>query len=510
MMAEQVPWKGNTVNNWLRNTIASVVDEFDHDIILSVLTLLYLNDNKSQLSSLLCQLLGSKSFSGFSRIIQFREQILEAFTYENQNAHDAITNSEFRMSICHPSQEYNISKFRNYLRYDVSKSDIKASIIDLIPIDQLPVWAQSSFDELSFLNAVQSSVFKTAFTTNENLLVCAPTGTGKTNIALLTILHEIEKYLLSNPYRIGSSEFLVVYISPIKALATEITNKLKNSLKSLKICVNEYTGDTSLSFLETSHSHILIATPEKWDVTTRKFEGSSIGSRLSLLIIDEIHFLQDDRGPVIEAIVARTLRQVQQSHQSIRIVGLSATLPNFQDVASFLQVPPSGLFFFGPEYRPVPLGISLLGSLNVSVLPVSDIYHQIFQLNAQIFNSKDKAQIDIVCLELLEKLIPRQQSILIFVHSRNETTRFAQLIETCFSASISKNFHEQVQNRQLHPDLQSCLKCGIGIHHAGLSREDRNFVENIFSNGSLQILVCTSTLAWGVNLPAHTVIIRGT
>jgi replicative superfamily II helicase len=59
--------------------------------------------------------------------------------------------------------------------------------------------------------------------------------------------------------------------------------------------------------------------------------------KVRLLIIDEVHLLHDDRGAVIESIVARTLRQVESSQLLIRIVGLSATLPNYIDVADFLR-----------------------------------------------------------------------------------------------------------------------------------------------------------------------------
>jgi pre-mRNA-splicing helicase BRR2 len=54
------------------------------------------------------------------------------------------------------------------------------------------------------------------------------------------------------------------------------------------------------------------------------------------------------------------------------------------------------------------------------------------------------------------------------------------------------------------------LAFGIGVHHAGLSRSDRDLVESLFADRHLSVLVSTATLAWGVNLPAHTVIIKGT
>ena len=84
--------------------------------------------------------------------------------------------------------------------------------------------------------------------------------------------------------------------------------------------------------------------------------GGSLAFRVKLLIIDEVHLLASDRGPVIEVLVARTLRQVESQQSMIRIVGLSATLPNYEDVAMFLRVDRlNGLFFADDTYRPVPL-----------------------------------------------------------------------------------------------------------------------------------------------------------
>ena len=76
---------------------------------------------------------------------------------------------------------------------------------------------------------------------------------------------------------------------------------------------------------------------------------------VKLIIIDEVHLLHDSRGPVLEAIIARTMRQIEETQELVRIVGLSATLPNYKDVAALLRVEPSGLHFFDSRYRPVPL-----------------------------------------------------------------------------------------------------------------------------------------------------------
>lgn len=111
---------------------------------------------------------------------------------------------------------------------------------------------------------------------------------------------------------------------------------------------------------EVDETGVIVTTPEKWDVVTRKGAGAGDGEvadvrsfsllragrcmadaageqKVKLLIIDEVHLLHEDRGAVIESIVARTLRQVESSQSLIRIVGLSATLPNYVDVADFLR-----------------------------------------------------------------------------------------------------------------------------------------------------------------------------
>ena len=69
---------------------------------------------------------------------------------------------------------------------------------------------------------------------------------------------------------------------------------------------------------------------------------------VKLLIIDEVHLLAEDRGPVIEVLVARTLRQVESTQSMVRIVGLSATLPNYQDVALFLRLLSVSASFVSP------------------------------------------------------------------------------------------------------------------------------------------------------------------
>ena len=86
---------------------------------------------------------------------------------------------------------------------------------------------------------------------------------------------------------------------------------------------------------------------------------------MHLVILDEVHLLNDERGWVIESIVARMFRTIERTQRKIRLVALSATLPNYLDAADFLQVKhDEGLFFFDNNYRPVPLTINFVGVKN--------------------------------------------------------------------------------------------------------------------------------------------------
>jgi len=114
-----------------------------------------------------------------------------------------------------------------------------------------------------------------------------------------------------------------------------------------------------------------------------------------------------------------------------------------------------------------------------------------------------------------------QHQVLIFVHSRKETAKTAAAIrdmamendmlgEFIKDDSAVREILQTESETANNADLKELLPYGFGIHHAGLNRTDRSLVEDLFADGSIQVLCSTATLAWGVNLPAHTVIIKGT
>ncbi|KAL0440541.1 UNVERIFIED_CONTAM: DExH-box ATP-dependent RNA helicase DExH12 [Sesamum latifolium] len=347
----------------------------------------------------------------------------------------------------------------------------------LVKISDMPDWAQPAFKGMNQLNRVQSKVYETALFSAENILLCAPTGAGKTNVAMLTILQQIALNM-NEDGSINHSNYKIVYVAPMKALVAEVVGNLSNRLERYGVKVKELSGDQTLTRQQIEETQIIVTTPEKWDIITRKSEVLCL------------------------KVLLQTVRQIETTKEHIRLVGLSATLPNYEDVAIFLRVKlDKGLFHFDNSYRPVPLAQQYIGITVKKPL-------QRFQL------------MNDVCYEKVIGVAGKHQ-VLIFVHSRKETTKTARAIRDTALANdtLGKFLKEDSASREIlqshtelvkSSDLKDLLPYGFAIHHAGMVRADRQIVEELFADGHVQVLVSTATLAWGVNLPAHTVIIKGT
>uniref|UniRef100_A0A8C7QQ96 U5 small nuclear ribonucleoprotein 200 kDa helicase n=1 Tax=Oncorhynchus mykiss TaxID=8022 RepID=A0A8C7QQ96_ONCMY len=366
----------------------------------------------------------------------------------------------------------------------------------LVVIEKLPKYAQAGFEGFKTLNRIQSKLFKTAMETDENLLVCAPTGAGKTNVALMAMLREIGKHINLDG-TINLDDFKIIYVAPMRSLVQEMVGSFSKRLASYGITVSELTGDHQLCKEEINATQVIVCTPEKWDIITRKGGERTYTQLVRLIIIDEIHLLHDDRGPVLESLVARTIRNVELTQEDVRLLGLSATLPNYEDVATCLRVDPAkGLFYFDNSFRPVPLEQTYVGITEKKAIKRFQIMNEI--VYEKIMEHAGKNQVR-----------PAQSSVLLFYYIE---MFYLAKVESCVLQNNMTQFSKQYIHFFIHQNLElkDLLPYGFAIHHAGMTRVDRTLVEDLFADRHIQVLVSTATLAWGVNLPAHTVIIKGT
>ncbi|CAD25615.1 HFM1-LIKE ATP-DEPENDENT RNA HELICASE (SKI2 subfamily) [Encephalitozoon cuniculi GB-M1] len=388
----------------------------------------------------------------------YQERLVEILGYEMMDEIEMICMNQGYFV---PSEEVVDRGF--YVEYSFPESvPMEVDASEIVYTDAVGEDKQY-FDHGAF-NAVQSRVFKPAYRSDGNMLVCAPTGSGKTDVALLCILRALKK---------GDK---VVYVVPMRALATEIALKYKKKLGGHRVV--EYTGDTEAGAEDVMRCDVVVSTPEKFDVATRR-QHSVFQGRIGLVVLDEIHMLQDDRGPVVETIVCRVLRHVELGQRLIRIVGLSATLPNYEDVGRFLRA--EHVFSFDQGYRPVPLKMSVIG-----------------------MKRKSKPQLeDELLQEKVREYLSNGKQVLVFVHSRGDTIRIARLLG-------DEGERRNVKAGTVTGALLELVRRGVGVHHAGLPRRIRLYMEDEFKRRGVRVLVTTSTLAWGVNLPAYAVIIKGT
>jgi activating signal cointegrator complex subunit 3 len=366
----------------------------------------------------------------------------------------------------------------------------------LLPLVPLPITAlqnekyEAIYPKLAHFNPIQTQVFHTLYHSDHNVLIGAPTGSGKTMIAELAI------------FRLWNTQpkQKVVYIAPLKALVRERVDEWAVRLcKPLNKRLVELTGDFTPDIKLLKSADIVVTTPEKWDGISRNWQERGYVRDVGLIIMDEIHLLGTDRGAILEVIVSRMRYVAWYTGQPIRMLGLSSTMANARDLADWLGITTHlGLYNFRPSVRPVPLSVRIQGFAGKHYCP------RMASMNRPAYAAILKYS--------------RRKPVLLFVSSRRQTRLTAtDLISYCAADENPQQFvrmtEEELQSvlsQVSETNLRHTLQYGIGIHHAGLTPSDKSIVENLFVNEKIQVLVCTSTLAWGVNFPAHLVIIKGT
>jgi len=360
----------------------------------------------------------------------------------------------------------------------------------MLDIEDLTIWLPREVVELYQKEGIrelyppQAEAIERGLLEGKNLLVSVPTAAGKTMLAELAMLKAA----------LGGGRSL--YIVPLRALASE-KQAAFSRFEGLGVKVGLSSGDMERRDEYLGRNQIIVATSEKADSLIRN--GARWIRDLSVLVVDEIHLLDStNRGPTLEMTITKLMR----INPDMQVLGLSATVANAREVASWLSAD-----LVESRWRPVELkeGVICDGKLHFPGETVS------------ISSSRD----DLV--DLVEDTMDQGGQILIFESSRRNAEATAAKLARVVSKRTAGPSQGQGQGRESSrlsekvlatgesetgKKLAECVKGGVAFHHAGLLSEQRAIVERGFRSGEIKVIASTPTLAAGLNLPARRVLIR--
>jgi replicative superfamily II helicase len=316
------------------------------------------------------------------------------------------------------------------------------------------------------LNPMQAGAVPKVLHERRNLVVAAATGAGKTLVAEVALLQEaLERG------RCG------VYLAPMRSIASEKKTDWQR-LEAGGLRVYKTTGeDDAFDPGQAMNADVIVATPEKWDSVSRRQVPPELISRIGVIVIDEVHLVDDDnRGPSLEALLAR----INLAFPAARLVAMSGTLSNADAIARWLNAD-----LYESSWRPVTL------TTVVVPYPKSKSWRD------------DEITRNGLAAPIARETVDDGGAVLVFCGSRKGVEGCALHLAEALGQPAPR-MGRRVQNAE----LARALNGGVGFHHAGLGRDDRAIVEQLFRSGAIKVLVATSTVAAGVNLPARVVIVR--
>jgi helicase len=323
----------------------------------------------------------------------------------------------------------------------------------------------------------------------KNLVLASPTASGKTLVAEFCALKQILE-------RNGKA----VYLTPLRALASEkfeefrkYTTITKKNGRKIRVGISTGDYDSTDPWLE--RYDVIITTNEKADSLLR--HRAKWMDDISLVIADEVHLLNEaERGPTLEVVLARLML----TNPNAQILALSATINNVDEIAQWLKAGS-----VTTEWRPV--------ALKEGVLLQNEIQYKNGDARKIERTAHDPT------LNLVLNAVKTGGQALVFASTRKNAAVLAKRIAGEIGPILSKPAKRSLEhdsNRvlatgertQLGESLAELVKCGTAFHHAGLGGGHRKLIEDSFRQGRIKVLTATPTLAFGVNLPARTVIIQ--
>lgn len=424
-------------------------------------------------------------------------------------------------------EERELTPAERYARFDRVKRQrrsIAAKFADTLPfeLDRFQTDANEALEQGS------------------NVLVAAPTGAGKTVVADFAV------------YLSQQQNAKAFYTTPIKALSNQKYHDLVALYGPDKVGL--LTGDTSIN----SEADIVVMTTEV--LRNMLYEHSTTLQALRYVVLDEVHYLADRfRGPVWEEVIIHL-------PQSVRIVGLSATVSNVEDFADWIASVRGETKLVVSEHRPVPLEQYVLIQRDPRTEPeLFDLYRHddngrpTTKLNARLTNRLDEymrreqrrrgaerpdrrkgrgrhGRPESRSARQVERYQPKRWAVvdelnflgmlpaIYFIFSRNGCD---EAVDQCLDAGlrltsddealrIRSIVDEMIEGQLTHDDLKTlhfarfrhALEEGFAAHHAGMVALFKQIVERLFEEGLIKVVFATETLALGINMPARSVVIE--
>jgi superfamily II DNA/RNA helicase len=303
----------------------------------------------------------------------------------------------------------------------------------------------------------------------KSIMISSPTGSGKTLVGELALLRAVTA---------GKKGMFLV---PLRALALQVSQLLKDRYEVFGIMVGFSTGDFQTSGEELAENDIVVTTYERADSLLRR-NASWIGE-LGTVVIDEVQTLADSgRGARLESLIIRLRRQLPD----LQIIALSATVGSPEELAEWMDCE-----LVESDDRPVPLinKIMVAADKNRSL---KKLVMTTVQGDGQaiVFN-RTRREAEAQALRLAEDV------------GRQFTSREKDRLDLELKSIENVNIN-------LPSDMRALLHDGTAYHHAGLDYQTRRLVERFFNQGLIRVISATSTLAAGMDLPARTVVLSNT
>ncbi|ORX86654.1 P-loop containing nucleoside triphosphate hydrolase protein, partial [Anaeromyces robustus] len=320
-----------------------------------------------------------------------------------------------------------------------------------------------------------------------NLIFSAPTSAGKTMVSEILMIKKVMET--------GKKALMIL---PYISIVNEKTKYYQNLLSDTQLNIAGYFSNSRGAPFE--KMDIGICTIEKANSLVNRLIEENNYSELGAIVVDELHMIGDEhRGYLLELLLTK-LRYVMKD--DLQIIGMSATLPNIDEIARWLN---AALYI--TDYRPVPLKERIV---------VNNIIYDSEFKEVDRFTFKPHPCDTNYMVPLINEVTKNNNSVLIFCPTKFGCEQCARNLSHFFSSSDCKESLKE-KRQDLLQQLSRCpagmdsileitVICGIAYHHSGLTMEERELLEEAFRKGVINILIATSTLASGVNLPARRVI----